>query len=278
MKHNIFAVLTDEELLNILCQMTPDSISHEVRGYISDHLERFRRILSNVPISNGTGKILEVGAIANTLPVYLNILQYGFVAMQNMWENDLLNEQYIKSSIDSPKIQIDYFDIEVAPFPYEDNQFDVVICSEVLEHLSRDPMHMMVEISRVLKKGGLFILTTPNISSFFSLYRFLNGKHPYMWSSYDGHTTDRHNREYTIDEIERLFYDAGFNILKLETFSRKPVPLKFRLVALWTSLPWLMRGKKHLQFKNMGEFIFAVGAKESFFKERFPKWLYSKKE
>lgn len=45
--------------------------------------------------------------------------------------------------------------------PYEDNFFDVVICNNVLEHLS-DPQKVFGEVNRVLKKGGLFICKTPN--------------------------------------------------------------------------------------------------------------------
>lgn len=44
---------------------------------------------------------------------------------------------------------------------FEDTQFDIVICSEVIEHIE-DPMKVLREIYRVLKKQGLAIITTPN--------------------------------------------------------------------------------------------------------------------
>lgn len=42
-----------------------------------------------------------------------------------------------------------------------DNTFDVVLCSEVLEHLLK-PYKALREFKRVLKTGGILILTTPN--------------------------------------------------------------------------------------------------------------------
>ena len=45
--------------------------------------------------------------------------------------------------------------------PFDSESFDVVTLLAVLEHLS-DPTGMMVEIERVLKKGGRLVLTVPS--------------------------------------------------------------------------------------------------------------------
>lgn len=44
--------------------------------------------------------------------------------------------------------------------PFEDGTFDVVICSEVLEHIP-DYHSVLDEINRVLKPGGTFVATVP---------------------------------------------------------------------------------------------------------------------
>jgi SAM-dependent methyltransferase len=54
------------------------------------------------------------------------------------------------------------FDAEVDFFLYPSNHFQTVICGGLLEHLHYDPMLMMQEIHRVLKPGGVLVLTTPN--------------------------------------------------------------------------------------------------------------------
>ena len=45
--------------------------------------------------------------------------------------------------------------------PYEDESFDLVWCSEVIEHL-REPSFSLQELLRVTRPGGRLILTTPN--------------------------------------------------------------------------------------------------------------------
>lgn len=49
-------------------------------------------------------------------------------------------------------------DIEAIPFP--DNSMDAVICIEVLEHVA-NPFQAAAELYRVLKPGGVLMLTTP---------------------------------------------------------------------------------------------------------------------
>lgn len=51
------------------------------------------------------------------------------------------------------------------PLPFDDSMFDKVLCLEVLEHLF-DPKFAVQEITRVLKPGGLLILSVPNAGYF----------------------------------------------------------------------------------------------------------------
>lgn len=48
---------------------------------------------------------------------------------------------------------------------YEDNAFDVVMCGEVLEHLY-DPLPAIKEAYRVLKEGGVYIISVPHPNSY----------------------------------------------------------------------------------------------------------------
>ena len=58
------------------------------------------------------------------------------------------------------------------PLPFEDAQYDIVLATEVLEHL---PAHapLLKEIGRILNDGGVFIFSTPNIHRLSSRVQFL---------------------------------------------------------------------------------------------------------
>lgn len=58
------------------------------------------------------------------------------------------------------------------PLPFRDGQFDAVVCLEGIEHVI-DPVQLVREIVRVVKKNGIIILSTPNITNFYSRLQFL---------------------------------------------------------------------------------------------------------
>lgn len=78
----------------------------------------------------------------------------------------------------------------VPPLAFPDASFDCVISFQVIEHISRDA-EFVREICRVLRPGGLFVVTTPNAPM--SLTR-----NPW------------HVREYTADELDGLLRRGGF--------------------------------------------------------------------
>ncbi len=49
-------------------------------------------------------------------------------------------------------------------FPIEDASIDIAICCETIEHLPNQ-FFLFQEVARIIKPGGVFILTTPNSSS-----------------------------------------------------------------------------------------------------------------
>jgi len=67
--------------------------------------------------------------------------------------------------------------------PYEANYFDLVLCTEVLEHLE-NPQKALSEIIRVSKK--YIILSVPN-EPFFRLANFLSGKYVKTFGNSPGH-------------------------------------------------------------------------------------------
>lgn len=51
-------------------------------------------------------------------------------------------------------------DVDILHLPFEDNSFDFVMCSHVLEHI-KDDKTAIAELNRVLKSGGMGIIQVP---------------------------------------------------------------------------------------------------------------------
>lgn len=50
-----------------------------------------------------------------------------------------------------------------ATLPLPDASADIVLCQEGIEHV-RDQLHLLAELNRILKPGGMLMLTTPSLS------------------------------------------------------------------------------------------------------------------
>lgn len=70
---------------------------------------------------------------------------------------------------------------DICEIPVADNSFDVVLCTEVLEHIP-DPRRALKELARVVKPGGQLIVTAPFCSmTHFAPYFFSTGFSDYFY-------------------------------------------------------------------------------------------------
>lgn len=58
----------------------------------------------------------------------------------------------------------EYRVVDLERLEIEPDEYDVVLCVNVLEHV-RQPLTLFPTVSEALKKGGLFVLVLPNVSS-----------------------------------------------------------------------------------------------------------------
>jgi predicted SAM-dependent methyltransferase len=106
-------------------------------------------------------------------------------------------------------------------------EYDLVLSLEVLEHINdaltpASPIgeiamfthsgarNMFSECFRILRPGGMLLLTTPNASSIDSIVNILRRRHPFSYPL--------HVREYTMEEVISLAREAGFSVEHASTF------------------------------------------------------------
>lgn len=121
----------------------------------------------------------------------------------NTWKHKNINYFWLDYNTDlvnhckSKGLNVLQIDLSKENLPYEDQSMDFVYCSHVLEHiLSNEQIHFFSEVSRVLKKGGTFILFTPT---------------PYSWYFWDDPT---HQRASTHGSLEHLSKDFWLDVIE----------------------------------------------------------------
>ncbi|MBC2769842.1 class I SAM-dependent methyltransferase [Pusillimonas minor] len=97
----------------------------------------------------------------NTLP--LRVLETdSFSSISKLLKNDsnLVRSSYIPGLPFGTEIEENRFNINLEKIDFPDNSFDVILTSDVAEHIRNiDSAHS--EIYRVLRKGGKYIFTVP---------------------------------------------------------------------------------------------------------------------
>jgi SAM-dependent methyltransferase len=188
-------------------------------------------------------KILDLGAGHGAFTKKLHEMGFNVAAC------DLFPEHFYYKEIECKKVDI------TQDYPYEDSTFDLVIAVEVSEHIL-DHEKFFSEISRILKKDGKLYLSTPNIMSLKSRFRYLfkgffYSFKPLEMTNYNGlqHVASMTLDQYNYAAIKNGFKPAIFEIDKEQKSSKFIyfilLPI-IKLIAAISKFPQIHNNKKLL--------------------------------
>lgn len=137
--------------------------------------------------------------------------------------------------------KIDGLDFNTHRLPYPDNQYGVVVCEQVIEHL-HNTTWFLTELYRILKPCGKLLLATENLGSLPNIFALLLGVAPFSTQPCCGKyrggwkqgTADNHGlaknhpcysgvtghvRVMTTKQLRELLVESGFIVQAVHGFS-----------------------------------------------------------
>lgn len=134
---------------------------------------------------------------------------------------------------------------------------DLCLFCEVLEHLPFDPGWALFNLVRQIRIGGRMILSTPNPARFENIARLVlrDGSTADPISGYGIH--GRHNREYTVAELEDLLAGTGLSVRQARTVDVTPTE--------WS---------RFAEELGYGEYILIEAVVDRRVRIYRPRWLY----
>jgi SAM-dependent methyltransferase len=95
----------------------------------------------------------------------------------------------------------------IESLPFEDDSFDLILATDVIEHLDDDHA-ALVELHRVAAAGGRLLATVP--------------AYHWLWSQHD--TAHHHRRRYTLRTLRRVLRGAGWEPIAWSYFNSVLLP------------------------------------------------------
>lgn len=176
--------------------------------YIKVHKQHFLKILNSLPERKSL-RILDIGVTPNTYAIKSLHPDCDVCAI------DITD--YMEKGCNEFGIGFKICNLEREQIPFPNNYFDVIIFTEVLEHLFVRPSDVLAKIERIMKPSGLLIFTVPNIATFTNRIGFLFGRSPLQQldeAIKPGKIQEvGHIHEYTMEEVQSFFRSSLFEII-----------------------------------------------------------------
>jgi SAM-dependent methyltransferase len=170
------------------------------------------------------GRVLDVGCGAGPAMRYLASCGAQAVGV-DMEYYPLAEAQKLTSAPGFVQANVEYV------LPFADQSFDVVLISELVEHLYNG-RPLIFDSYRVLREGGRLIVTTPNLWDVRRLIAPLRGQ---PWS---GDTDPTHINLYTPTRLHDDLVSAGFHPVHWRTGIKPAYWLSSRRLRMRLSIPY----------------------------------------
>lgn len=143
---------------------------------------------------------------------------------------------YTDSLMQLKDINVDIVNLNDDKLPYENASYDLVTCTEVIEHLEHY-RETLREINRVLKPDGTLVLTTPNILNLksrirFMVFGFYNLFGPLHFKESVLHGTGGHINPIGLFFLAHSLVDAGFDDIKVTIDKKQGISI-YWLILLY---------------------------------------------
>lgn len=146
---------------------------------------------------------------------------------------------YTDKLIKLKDVPVKVADLNVEQIPFVNSSFDLVTCTEVIEHLEHY-RETIREMHRVLRPGGTLVITTPNILNLKSRIRFLIfGFHnlfgPLHFKESALHSAGGHINPVSLFYLIHSLIDAGFSDVQV-SIDKPQKSSKFWLLFLYVPI------------------------------------------
>lgn len=241
-KMDNFKILEEEVLKN-------SKIDSNDRTYFNFHKRRFKKFdkfLESFEKKKSGNKenirVLEIGShyLHTSILLSSRLFQVDCMDVEEFWNLDFVKERAEKFTI-NPIIENDISKLK--NFENISNKYDLVVFTEILEHITFNPIQFWKLIYQLLKPGGIIYISTPNAFALPNYVRNLKNLVTFQSAGitvneiFSKVTYGHHWKEYSSKEIKHYFkqlsddFEIEVNPYFYKDYELKPPFLIFKLLS-----------------------------------------------
>jgi len=209
--------MTTNRLKNIWSQVPPDYYEKGITRNFFQKLWHIRKWMIVKKMIQGTKprRVLDVGCASGWLAA----------RVAKMLPKALVTGVDVSPKmIDYAKVvhpNINFIKADAHKLPFSDGSFDLIICTETLEHVV-DPLRVLGEIKRCLIPKGEAIISMDTGSLLFKIIWF-------FWTKAKGRVWRKaHLHKFNKNKLQKLFAQANFKVVE-QQISHLGMAMTFRL-------------------------------------------------
>lgn len=237
--------MTNIELIENEIQI---SAEENDKSYFQFHKKRFERfdgfLAKHFPPTKdiNSRKVLEIGSHYLHSSMVLSLRKFEVDAMDVMefWDLSFVSRRAEKYGL-NPIVENNLSGLD--QFQGITNKYDLIVFTEIMEHITFNPIHFWKTVYQLLRPGGMIYISTPNAFSLPNYFR--NLKNMLLFKSI-GITVDdifskvtygHHWKEYSAGEIKAYFrllsddFKLEVNPYHYKNYDLKPPYLLFKLLS-----------------------------------------------
>jgi 2-polyprenyl-3-methyl-5-hydroxy-6-metoxy-1,4-benzoquinol methylase len=171
---------------------------------------QYLHILSKYVKDSASTNVVDVGIAGGMFPFLLHKLGINVIGLD--W-GEISSQQELEKM--HPGVKVYACCYEKDQWPLQDNSVDIVTHLDLIEHVHPPQQFMFKEIRRILRPGGILIITTPNLASLRKRIGILRGQHPVgqLKEFFESNPFVEHIREFTVNEVSQIVKWASFEVI-----------------------------------------------------------------
>ena len=206
-----------------LARHSPGLLGYDWAAYIRCSVIRMVNALdvlqrAGVP----SGRILDYGAYFGNMALLCRLAGYDVTAADGYREYGAVFEG-CRGEMRAAGIQIvDFADVGFDLRGIAPESVDGVLALGVIEHVPHTPRPLLESLDRVLRRGGVLVLDTPNLAYLYTRERLSRGETVFTPIEQQYMTElpfEGHHREYTLREVRWMLERLGHRVAEIRTFS-----------------------------------------------------------